>query len=88
MFDPGFGTMNIKGLREIPHAGPYFFLLQFLFCSSHLLPVAVADVLLSHHDGGVIKQVHYLPDVTGRIRNSPVCGSKWRTKRTCLESKG
>jgi len=25
LFDPGFGTMNIKGLREIPHAGPYFF---------------------------------------------------------------
>jgi len=31
----------------------------------HLLPFAVADVLLSHHYAGVTKLVHYLPDVTG-----------------------
>ncbi|MBV4473442.1 hypothetical protein KVQ74_04600 [Pseudomonas sp. COW3] len=27
-FDSGFGTMNIKGLHEIPHASPYFFRLD------------------------------------------------------------
>ncbi len=42
-----------------------FFLPQFLFCRRHLLPFAVADVLLSHHYGGVTKLVHYLPDVAG-----------------------